>query len=78
MAATPNAPQTPQSYEGPYGERYMKVFICHGCQTCWEIVDDGSEDGMLIQHRHVLGAEDVTDQIKQLEEKAAQYDGLCK
>lgn len=76
--ADANQPATPESYTGPYGERYMKVFLCHGCQTCWEIIDDGTEDGKLIQHRHVLGAEDVTDTVKDWEEKAGMYDGLCK
>jgi lauroyl/myristoyl acyltransferase len=29
------------NYIGPRGEQYLKVFICHGCQSCWQISEDG-------------------------------------
>ena len=49
-----------KSYTGPRGIRYLRVFVCHGCQTCWEMVDD-----KLVEHGpHYLSLpEDVTDLV---------------
>ena len=47
----------------PAGEKYYKVFHCHGCQTCWEMDETGEN---IIQHPHILSQEDVTDAIKEL------------
>lgn len=47
----------------PKGEKYYKVFHCHGCQTCWEMDETGEN---IIQHPHILSQEDVTDAIKEL------------
>lgn len=48
--------------EGPVGERYLKVFYCYGCQTCWEV----TEDDKLIKHPHIIAQEDVTPLIGEL------------
>ena len=48
----------------------MKVFMCAGCQYCWEMIDDGTEVGSVLQHPHCLSQEDVTDEILALKGKA--------
>lgn len=55
------------------GEHYFKVFICYGCQSCWEIVEDKTkESGMGIrQHRpHILGSLNITKDIYELKQTA--------
>lgn len=29
------------NYTGPRGETLIKVFVCHGCQSCWRLSEDG-------------------------------------
>ncbi len=45
------------------GNVWIKAFMCHGCQTCWELVEGeiGTEP-TLVQHPHCLSQEDMTDQ----------------
>lgn len=64
--------QQQQGYTGPFGERYLKVFFCHGCQTCYELIDDGTPDGKVIQRQHILSCEDVTESVKK-DKEASHY-----
>ncbi len=57
----------PPKKDWPRGERYLKVFYCHGCQSCWNLSPDGET---LEESQHVLSVEDVTDEVLAL--KAAQ------
>lgn len=57
----------------PRGDHYYKVFHCHGCQTCWEM----TEDGGIIQHEHVLGQTDVTKQITEWREAMQEFVDRC-
>lgn len=44
-AATPcnlNSRDEKGNYTGPRGSQYVKVFICHGCQSCYRMNEDGS------------------------------------
>lgn len=43
----------------PRGDHYYKVFHCHGCQTCLELLDDDT----VIQHEHILNQTDVTEEV---------------
>lgn len=53
------------NYTGPRGEQYLKLFICHGCQSCWELQDD---DTIIDRGPHFLTyGEVVTDKIKVIE-----------
>lgn len=44
----------------PRGKRYYEVFVCHGCQSCWEMQEGGS----VVEHPHNLSAVDVTDKVE--------------
>lgn len=62
------------SYTGPRGERYLKVFICHGCQTCLRM---GENDDVVDMGPHYLTVpEDVTDMVvlKELSKKENEHD----
>lgn len=61
--------------EGLVGEQYLKVFYCHGCQSCWEMVDKGNGDFDTIKHQHILSIEVVTEDIKHLKHR---MEGLDK
>jgi hypothetical protein len=53
MTANPTA-------DKPRGERLLRVFICHGCQTCWHLDEN---DNVVEHYPHYLSpAEDVTEQ----------------
>ncbi len=43
----------------PRGKRFFEVFVCHGCQTCWNIDDKGE----LEEAPHNLSAVDITDKL---------------
>ena len=58
----PKAAEQTEAKKLPAGEKYYKVFHCHGCQTCWEV----DEKGGIIQHPHILHEEDVTEAIQEL------------
>lgn len=44
------------------GVRYLKVFICHGCQTCWDY-DAVTDTVTKSDQPHYLGIDDVTDEM---------------
>ena len=44
------------------GYRYLRVFYCHGCQSCWSYGDNGN----IVKAEHVLSVEDVTDEVEPL------------
>ncbi len=52
-----STPETPKDW--PRGKRFFEVFVCHGCQTCWNIDDDGN----LEEAPHNLSAVDITDKL---------------
>lgn len=47
------------------GKRYFEIIFCAGCQTCWNIDDNGE----LERSEHVIYSEDVTEAIVKLKEK---------
>ncbi len=47
------------------GKRYFEIIFCAGCQTCWNIDDNGE----LERSEHVIYSEDVTEEIVKLKEK---------
>lgn len=54
------------------GNTVIKAFMCHGCQTCWEMIPGDPETGtydQVIKHPHCLAQEDATEQ-------AALYSGM--
>jgi hypothetical protein len=49
--------ETPKQW--PRGKRFFEAFICHGCQTCWNMDDAGN----LEEAPHTLSCEDITDKL---------------
>lgn len=51
------------SYTGPRGDVYLKVFVCHGCQSCWRMSEDG--ESVIDTGPHFLSeSEVVTDKVE--------------
>ena len=49
------------------GVNFVKVFVCHGCQTCWRYDEN---DEPINTGPHFLSVENTTQDIKQLYAKA--------
>ena len=54
-----------------FGQHYFKVFICHGCQSCWEIIKDPNNPNqtrLKTNRPHIIGLSNITDEIKAIKD----------
>lgn len=51
------------------GYHLLRVFFCHGCQSCFEI---DPETEALKQNEHTLSVEDETEKLKALLSRASE------
>lgn len=55
------------NYTGPRGKTLIEVFVCHGCQSCWRLSEDG--ESIIDTGPHILSeSKIVTDRYVNKEE----------